>query len=146
MAARLSGAPTRPADGGMMANESLRRLRHERRWTQAQVAELVCAQIETATGRNPGLEANWISRLERGAITWPSGGVQGGLVCGLSGIRRGRAGLVPEGARPAKGRAFRTRAHRRCARVLRRHGAFLPACPIRCGDQRQRSCAGTVRR
>lgn len=54
-----------------MANEAFRQLRTGRRWTQADVAERVCDQIERATGRRPVTDAIAISRMERGVVTWP---------------------------------------------------------------------------
>ncbi|MFK0253336.1 helix-turn-helix domain-containing protein [Streptomyces sp. NPDC090445] len=79
----------------MMANETLRRLRHERRWTQAHAAQRVCEQVEADTGRNPELDANWISRLERGAITWPSSDYRAAL-CRVYEVRdEAQLGLHP---------------------------------------------------
>ncbi|MFI1253185.1 helix-turn-helix domain-containing protein [Streptomyces netropsis] len=81
----------------MMANEALRRLRNERRWTQAQAAERICARVRAATGRDPELDANWFSRLERGAITWPSGDYRAAL-CAVFQVRNEAAlGLHPKG-------------------------------------------------
>ncbi|MFE3555525.1 helix-turn-helix domain-containing protein [Streptomyces sp. NPDC059193] len=81
----------------MMANETLRRLRRERRWTQAQAAERVCAQVQAATGRDPELDANWISRLERGAITWPSGDYRAALCAVFQVGSEAELGLHPKG-------------------------------------------------
>lgn len=82
----------------MKANEALRRHRHARRWTQAQAAEHVCAQVLAATGRDPELDANWISRLERGAITWPSGDYRAALCAVFQVAGEAELGLYPKGA------------------------------------------------
>lgn len=55
-----------------MANEQLRGLRLRQDLTQGQVAERVADHIEAATGRRPAIDANTVSRLERGLITWPN--------------------------------------------------------------------------
>ncbi|MFD7627810.1 helix-turn-helix domain-containing protein [Streptomyces sp. NPDC059851] len=81
----------------MMANETLRRLRREQRWTQAQAAQRVCAQVQAATGRDPELDANWISRLERGAITWPSGDYRAALCAVFQVGSEAELGLRPKG-------------------------------------------------
>lgn len=55
-----------------MVNELLRTLRHKKQLTQAQLAELVRASVAGATGKRCDVDANWISRLERGTISWPN--------------------------------------------------------------------------
>lgn len=55
-----------------MANNALRRLRLARQWTQAELAERVCAQVRAATGKDAAVDAVTISKLERGLITWPN--------------------------------------------------------------------------
>ncbi|AYV32603.1 hypothetical protein EES41_38215 (plasmid) [Streptomyces sp. ADI95-16] len=81
-----------------MANEALRRHRNSQRWTQTQVAERVCAQVQAATGRDPELDANWVSRLERGAITWPSGDYRAALCAVFQVAREEELGLYPKGS------------------------------------------------
>ncbi|MFI1868600.1 helix-turn-helix domain-containing protein [Streptomyces jumonjinensis] len=81
----------------MMANEALRRHRNSQRWTQTQVAERVCAQVQAATGRDPELDANWVSRLERGAITWPSGDYRAALRAVFQVASEEELGLYPKG-------------------------------------------------
>ncbi|MEU5428992.1 helix-turn-helix transcriptional regulator [Streptomyces olivoreticuli] len=81
----------------MMANEALRRLRNERRWTQAQAVERICAQVRAVTGRDPELDANWFSRLERGAITWPSGDYRAALCAVFQVGNEAALGLHPKG-------------------------------------------------
>lgn len=88
----------------MKANEALRRHRHARRWTQAQAAEHVCAQVLAATGRDPELDANWISRLERGAITWPSGDYRAALCAVFQVAGEAELGLYPKGADTQRGK------------------------------------------
>ncbi|MFE7131949.1 helix-turn-helix domain-containing protein [Streptomyces sp. NPDC057638] len=78
-----------------MANETLRGLRHKRRWTQAQAAARVCAQVRATTGRDPELDSNWISRLERGVITWPSGDYRKALCTVFQVACEGELGLFP---------------------------------------------------
>ncbi|MFJ7327022.1 helix-turn-helix domain-containing protein [Streptomyces cyaneofuscatus] len=82
----------------MMANEALRRHRNSQRWTQTQVAERVCAQVQAATGRDPELDANWVSRLERGAITWPSGDYRAALCAVFQVAGEEELGLYPKGS------------------------------------------------
>ncbi|KPI06830.1 hypothetical protein OK074_4011 [Actinobacteria bacterium OK074] len=81
-----------------MANEALRRHRNSQRWTQTQVAERVCAQVQAATGRDPELDANWVSRLERGAITWPSGDYRAALCAVFQVAGEEELGLYPKGS------------------------------------------------
>ncbi|MFH8640548.1 helix-turn-helix domain-containing protein [Streptomyces goshikiensis] len=81
-----------------MANEALRRHRNSQRWTQTQVAERVCAQVQAATGRDPELDANWVSRLERGAITWPSGDYRAALCAVFQVASEEELGLYPKGS------------------------------------------------
>ena len=47
-------------------------MRLARGLTQGALAHLVCAEIEKATGRQAAVEAQTISRIERGVITWPN--------------------------------------------------------------------------
>ncbi|MFF8442684.1 helix-turn-helix domain-containing protein [Streptomyces californicus] len=82
----------------MMANEALRKHRNSQRWTQTQVAERVCAQVQAATGRDPELDANWVSRLERGAITWPSGDYRAALCAVFQVASEEELGLHPKGS------------------------------------------------
>ncbi|MGF1430435.1 hypothetical protein [Kitasatospora sp. LaBMicrA B282] len=62
-----------------MTNDALRRLRLGREWTQAEVASRVNTRIKAATRRDRAIDANVISRLERGAITWPEQEVRDAL-------------------------------------------------------------------
>ena len=82
----------------MMANEALRGSRNARRWTQTQVAKRVCAQVRAATGRDPELDANWVSRLERGAITWPSADYRAALCEVFQVTSEAALGLYPKGS------------------------------------------------
>src|SRR6266567_1557500 len=54
-----------------MTNDVLRKLRLFHQWTQAELAERVCDQVERATGRRPSVDSMTISKLERGLISWP---------------------------------------------------------------------------
>ena len=60
-------------------NERLRALRVSRGWTQQQAADAVRAAVVGATGREPGIDAAWIGRLERGSIKWPSAAYRAAL-------------------------------------------------------------------
>ncbi|MFJ3883582.1 XRE family transcriptional regulator [Streptomyces sp. NPDC090077] len=82
----------------MMANETLRRHRRAHRWTQTQTPELVSAEVQAATGRYPELDANWISRLERGAISWPASQYRSALCKVFQVASEADLGLYPKGA------------------------------------------------
>ena len=80
-------------------NERIRTLRHARGWTQEQAADAVADAVCTATsrGRPNGIDAQWISRLERGEVRWPNADYRAALrtvygaatdaELGLSGMR-----------------------------------------------------------
>lgn len=55
-----------------MGNDKIRRLRAALDWTQDELASAVRSRVETATGRESSFDANTVSRLERGFITWPN--------------------------------------------------------------------------
>jgi transcriptional regulator with XRE-family HTH domain len=55
-----------------MANKFLRTLRLFHQWTQAELAERVCDEVERSTGRRPAVDSLTISKLERGLISWPN--------------------------------------------------------------------------
>jgi hypothetical protein len=55
-----------------VANDRLRRHRLAEGWTEGQVAEQVRQRVEAATGRAAALDADYVSKLERGKITWPN--------------------------------------------------------------------------
>lgn len=52
-------------------NAKLRRAREERALSQEQVAELVADEVERRRGRRPAIDADQISRYERGLHRWP---------------------------------------------------------------------------
>ncbi|MEU8512959.1 helix-turn-helix domain-containing protein [Kitasatospora sp. NPDC048722] len=54
-----------------MTNALFKTARIALRLTQRQVAERVRARVEAATGRDSAFDAGYVSRLERGRITWP---------------------------------------------------------------------------
>ncbi len=54
-----------------MTNDLLRSLRLAQGWTQGELAELVCRHIEVATGRGSAFDAQAVSRIECGEISWP---------------------------------------------------------------------------
>jgi transcriptional regulator with XRE-family HTH domain len=62
-----------------MTNDVLRRLRLGREWTQGEVAKRVNDRIRASAGRDSAIDANVISRLERGVITWPEREVRDAL-------------------------------------------------------------------
>ena len=80
-------------------NERIRALRHARGWTQEQAAEAVADAVCAATnrGRPTGIDAQWVSRLERGELRWPNADYRAALRAvygaatdaelGLSGMR-----------------------------------------------------------
>ncbi|MGH3720203.1 MAG: hypothetical protein ACRDRI_15435 [Pseudonocardiaceae bacterium] len=53
-------------------NVAFRRARRVRALTQAQLAERVAELVEQATERGCGIDADYISKVERGEIRWPS--------------------------------------------------------------------------
>jgi transcriptional regulator with XRE-family HTH domain len=69
MVGRLANGPEHPY---RVPNDQFRGLRLAGGFTQAQLAEFVCADLERATGRSGAVDAQAISRIERGEITWPS--------------------------------------------------------------------------
>ncbi|MFJ4596900.1 MULTISPECIES: helix-turn-helix domain-containing protein [unclassified Kitasatospora] len=54
-----------------MVNALFRRARLSRNLTQRQVAERVRGLVEEATERESSFDAGYVSRIERGLITWP---------------------------------------------------------------------------
>lgn len=62
-----------------MTNHQFRGFRLARGLTQAKLAELVCDAVSRATGRPSAVDAQSISRIERGEITWPNGDTRGAL-------------------------------------------------------------------
>jgi hypothetical protein len=55
-----------------VTNDRLRGLRLARDWTESQVAEQVRQRVEAATERGAGIDADYVSKLERGTIAWPN--------------------------------------------------------------------------
>ena len=82
-----------------MTNDALRRLRLGREWTQGEVASRANARIKAATGRESAIDANVISRLERGVIRWPDADVRDALR-GVFGVAtNAELGLFPKRTR-----------------------------------------------
>ncbi|MGQ0776249.1 MAG: hypothetical protein ACT4NY_17785 [Pseudonocardiales bacterium] len=52
-------------------NRAFQLARRTRVLTQAQVAEMVAEVVEGATGRRCGIDADYVSKVERGEISWP---------------------------------------------------------------------------
>ncbi len=52
-------------------NRALQLARRTRALTQAQVAERAAEVVEQATGRRCGIDADYVSKVERGEISWP---------------------------------------------------------------------------
>ena len=52
-------------------NRAFQLARRTRSLTQAQVAEMVANAVERATGRQCGIDADYVSKVERGEISWP---------------------------------------------------------------------------
>jgi transcriptional regulator with XRE-family HTH domain len=55
-----------------IANEQLRLRRHAAGLTESQLAEAVAVLVSAQTGRRAALDGNYVSKLERGRITWPN--------------------------------------------------------------------------
>lgn len=53
-------------------NQNLRRRRLTVGITEGQVAEEVARIVAIQTGRELAIDANYVSKLERGVITWPN--------------------------------------------------------------------------
>jgi len=56
---------------GTVPNRAFQVARRARCLTQAQVAEMVADAAEQATGRRSGIDADYVSKVERGEINWP---------------------------------------------------------------------------
>ena len=92
---------------GFIRNERMRALRQERGWTQQEAADAVADAVCAATkrGRPTGIDAQWISRLERGETRWPNADYRAALrtvyraatdaELGLSGIRERTTSRAP---------------------------------------------------
>lgn len=55
-----------------LANHILRSRRLAVGKTESQVAEEVAKLVTIQTGRAPAIDGNYVSKLERGVITWPN--------------------------------------------------------------------------
>ena len=55
-----------------LINHKLRCLRLAAGITEGQVAEEVARLVSARTGREAAIDGNYVSKLERGAITWPN--------------------------------------------------------------------------
>lgn len=55
-----------------MINHSLRCRRLASGMTESQVAEEVARLVSAQTGRDLAIDGNYVSKLERGVITWPN--------------------------------------------------------------------------
>lgn len=55
-----------------MINQSLRCKRLAAGLTEGQVAEEVARLVSAQTGRDLAIDGNYVSKLERGVITWPN--------------------------------------------------------------------------
>ena len=90
-------------------NDLIRTRRIQRGWTQEQAAEAVSVVVRRETGTNPGVDAMWIGRLERGLIKWPNKnyraallevyGVQDPIELGLVGTRAKRGAVAVHSGR-----------------------------------------------
>ncbi|MBF6081369.1 helix-turn-helix transcriptional regulator [Nocardia cyriacigeorgica] len=84
---------------GDSTNADLRSRRLARGWTQAELAELVCDEIEHATGRRPAVDAQAISRIECGEISWPRKETRRALASLFGVERESDLGLHPKRTR-----------------------------------------------
>lgn len=64
--------------------------------TQAELAEQVCAHVEVAIGVRPAVDAQAISRIECGEITWPRRATRDALVAILGCTSESDLGLYPK--------------------------------------------------
>ena len=80
-------------------NERFKALRLARGWTQGELAELTCAKVREATGHTPAVDAQAISRIERGEITWPSRATRTALRTLLRSDSDADLGLYPKRTR-----------------------------------------------
>ena len=56
----------------LMINVKLRSCRLAAGKTEAQVAAEIARLVSAWTGREPAIDGNYVSKLERGVITWPN--------------------------------------------------------------------------
>ncbi|MGI5221542.1 hypothetical protein [Nocardia sp. CA-290969] len=78
-----------------MTNNQFRSRRLTFGLTQAELAERVCDEVERCTGRRPGIDAQAISRIECGDITWPRHTTRRALVSVLDSGSEAALGLYP---------------------------------------------------
>ncbi|MGH3938819.1 MAG: helix-turn-helix domain-containing protein [Pseudonocardiaceae bacterium] len=64
--------PVRDGMAEPVPNRLLRVARQARRLTQQQLAEAVCAAYYTLFDKEAAIDADYVSKLERGEITWPN--------------------------------------------------------------------------
>lgn len=77
-------------------NELFKSARLARGWTHAELAELVCIEVERATGDRSAVDAQAIGRLERGEIRWPRAATRRALVALLGSGSESEIGLFPK--------------------------------------------------
>lgn len=82
-----------------MTNDHLRSLRLARGWTQGELAEMVCRHIEHETGRASAFDAQAVSRIECGEISWPRGTTRRALMALLEAETPYALGLHPKRTR-----------------------------------------------
>lgn len=80
-------------------NERFKALRLARALTQAELAALTCDKVEQATGHRPAVDAQAISRIERGEITWPGSATRAALRALLGSDSDAGLGLYPKRTR-----------------------------------------------
>ncbi|MBF6328709.1 helix-turn-helix domain-containing protein [Nocardia transvalensis] len=80
----------------MGTNERFKSLRLARGWTQAELAELVCQHVERTTGHRSAVDAQAISRIECGEVSWPRGATRQALVALLEVGSPDDLGLYPK--------------------------------------------------
>lgn len=83
-------------ESGYCVNELFRSRRLAKGWTQAELAVLVCREIEFATGRSAGIDAQAISRIECGDTSWPRLATRRALVALLDAGAESEIGLYPK--------------------------------------------------
>ncbi|MGN2639045.1 helix-turn-helix domain-containing protein [Nocardia takedensis] len=85
--------------GEQLTNTMLRSRRLARGWTQAELADLVCNEVERVTGSRPAVDAQTISRIECGEISWPRRATRQALVAVLEVESETLLGLFPKRTR-----------------------------------------------
>ncbi|WP_433621735.1 hypothetical protein [Nocardia sp. CA-120079] len=77
-------------------NKQFRSQRLAHGWTQAELAERVCAEVERITGQRSAVDAQAVSRIECGEIRWPRHATRRALMALLEVDTEAALGLYPK--------------------------------------------------